>query len=79
MFLKHVPSDDLVEVMDLTDVINPHKPTILARSHTGDVIQRPDNFLKTELAFPSGEPLPVCWVDSSFYELSDDKIYRASA
>ena len=79
MFLKHVPTDDLIEVMDLTDVINPHSPTILARSHSGDVIQRPENFLKTELAFPSGEPLPVCWVDSHFYELSDEKVYRASA
>ena len=79
MFLKHVPTDDLVEVMDLTDVINPHSPTILARSHSGEVIQRPDHFLKTELAFPSGEPLPVCWVDSHFYELSDEKVYRASA
>lgn len=64
MFLKHVPTDDLIEVIDLTDVINSHSPTILARSHSGEVIQRPEHFLKTELAFPSGEPLPLCWVES---------------
>jgi len=63
MFLKHVPTNDLVEVIDLPDVINPHSPTIRARSHAGEVIQRPENFLKKELVFPSGEPLPLCWVD----------------
>ena len=68
MFLKHIPTDDLVEVLDLTNVINPGSPTIRARVHTGEVIHRPENFLKTELAFPSGESLPVCWVDSHFFE-----------
>jgi len=68
MFLKHVPTGDLVEVIDLPDVINPCSSTIRARAHSEDIIQRPENFLKTELAFPSGEPLPVCWVDSHYYE-----------
>ena len=78
MFLKHVPTDDLVEVIDLTDVINPHSPTILARSHAGEVIQRPENFLKRELAFPSGEALPRCWIDNQYQE-SSEEMYRASA
>jgi hypothetical protein len=52
MFLKHVPSDDLVEVIDLPDVINPNTSTIRARAHTGEIIQRTENFLKTELVFP---------------------------
>ena len=64
MFLKHIPSGELVEVIDLPDVINPYTPTIRARSHSGEVIQRPENFLKTELAFPSGESLPVCWIEN---------------
>jgi hypothetical protein len=68
MFLKHVPSDDLVEVIDLPDVINPNTTTIRARAHTGEIIQRPENFLKTELVFPSGEALPLCWVDSHYRE-----------
>lgn len=68
MFLKHVPTGDLVEVIDLPDVINPNSPTIRARSHTGDIIQRPENFLKTELVFPSGEVLPLCWRDAHYYE-----------
>ncbi len=68
MFLKHVPTDDLVEVINLPDVINPHSPTIRARSHSGEIIQRPEDFLKSELAFPSGEPLPQCWVNGQYRE-----------
>jgi len=68
MFLKHVPTGDLVEVIDLQDVINPYSRTIRARSHSGEVIQRPEDFLKTELAFPSGESLPLCWVDGHYRE-----------
>lgn len=68
MFLKHVPTSDLVEVIDLQDVINPGSQTIRARSHAGEIIQRPENFLKSELAFPSGEALPKCWSDAHFFE-----------
>jgi hypothetical protein len=68
MFLLHVPSGDLIEVIDLPDVISPYSATIRARSHTGEVIQHPENFLKTELAFPSGESLPLCWVDGHYRE-----------
>ena len=68
MYLKHVPTGDLVEVLDLTGVINPASPTIRARSYMNDVVQRPENFLKTELVFPSGEMLPLCWIDSHYNE-----------
>lgn len=68
MFMKHVPTGDLVEVIDLQDVINPASATVRARAHTGDIIQRPENFLKQELVFPSGEALPVCWSDAHYYE-----------
>jgi hypothetical protein len=66
MFLKHVPSGDLIEVVDLPDVINPNSATIRARAHTDETIQHPENFLKSELVFLSGEPLPLCWVDSHY-------------
>lgn len=68
MFLKHVPSGDLVEVIDLPDMVNPYSPTIRARSYEGKVIQRPKEFLKSELAFPSGELLPHCWLDGHYQE-----------
>lgn len=68
MYLKHVPSGDLIEIIDLPDVINPASPTIRARSYTDENIRRAENFLKTELAFPSGESLPLCWIDSRYNE-----------
>ena len=68
MYLKHVPTGDLVEVLDLTDVINPASPTIRARSYAGDVAQRAEYFVKAELTFPSNEPLPLCWCDSHYNE-----------
>lgn len=66
MYLKHVPTGDLVEVLDLPDVINPNSPTIRARSYINDTVQKPENFLKAELVFPSGESLPLCWIDSQY-------------
>ena len=66
MFLRQVSTGDLVEVVDLTDVIDPYSATIRARVHMGEVIHRPEVFLKTELAFPSGESLPLCWVDGQY-------------
>lgn len=68
MFLKHVPTGDLVEVIDLPDVINPYSATIRVRAQIGELVQRAENFLKTELAFPSGEPLPLCWTDGHYRE-----------
>ena len=66
MYLKHTPSGDLVEVIDLQDVINPHSPTVRARIYCDEVIRRAENILKSELVFPSGESLPLCWSDGAF-------------
>ena len=68
MFLKHVPTDDLVEVLDLSDVANPRSQTVRARSYDRVLIERTRNYLKTELAFPSGEPLPECWLSIHYHE-----------
>lgn len=68
MFLKQVSTGDLVEVIDLTDVINPYSSTLRGRAHVGEVVHRAEVFLKTELAFPSGEPLPLCWIDGHYRE-----------
>ena len=66
MYLKHIKTGDLVEVIDLQDVVNPHSPTIRVRLDGIEGGQRNDDLLKSDLAFPSGEPLPVCWVDGTF-------------
>ena len=66
MYLKHIPTDELVEVIDLQDVINPHASMLRARAHGGEKMQKIEDFFKSELVFPSGEPLPQCWVDGKF-------------
>ncbi len=68
MFLKQIETGDRVEVVDLTDVINPNSTTLRARVHVGAAIQRPEVFLKSELTFPSGESLPLCWTDGHYRE-----------
>ncbi len=61
MYLKHVPSNELIEVIDLQDVINPFSSSVLARSYRNDQQQRAEHYPKNELVFPSGESLPLCW------------------
>lgn len=68
MYLRHQPSRDLVEVMDLDALFDPYKATITGRFHWGEELQEPAAFAKAELVFPSGEALPRCWVDAHYRE-----------
>lgn len=68
MFLKHSPSGDLVEVIELTAVFDPFVATILARSQAGEDTMDVHGYEKSELIFPSGEALPLCWRDSHYRE-----------
>jgi len=66
MYLKHQPSGDLVEVTDLTSLVDPLRDKIQARFHHGEELQEPEDFDKGALMFPSGEALPKCWVDPHY-------------
>jgi hypothetical protein len=66
MYLKHRPSGDLVEVLDLAMLFDPFKTQISGRLHAGEELQDAATFEKGELVFPSGEALPRCWVDSHY-------------
>lgn len=66
MYLKHRPSGDLVEVLDLGRLFDPFVSEVPGRFHAGEEMQEPASFGKADLAFPSGEPLPRCWVDSRY-------------
>ncbi|MCK9532540.1 MAG: acetyltransferase [Gammaproteobacteria bacterium] len=66
MYLKHQPTGDLVEVLDITSLIDPYRAKLAGRFHAGEELQDPANFTKAELIFPSGEPLPRCWVDPAY-------------
>lgn len=66
MYLKHKPSGDLVELLDMKALIDPFKTVVAGRFHCGEELQDPANFNKADLAFPSGEALPRCWVDADY-------------
>ncbi|KPJ92519.1 MAG: acetyltransferase [Gammaproteobacteria bacterium SG8_15] len=55
MYLKHKQSENLVE-----------QARVAGRYHAGEELQDPENFSKSDLVFPSGEPLPVCWQDPDY-------------
>ncbi len=63
MFLKRKTDGHLVEVLGIKDLVNPNHKTVAGRLHYGEEMQDPETFPKADLMFPSGEPLPRCWVD----------------
>lgn len=66
MFLKHLPTGNLVEILTLEDIWDPCKSIVSGRFHAGEELQERETFTKANLAFPSGEGLPRCWVDASY-------------
>ena len=68
MFLKHQPSDYLVEILEVQKLWNPFAEKVLGQFHAGEELQDPELFTKAHLTFPSGEPLPRCWTDSHYRE-----------
>jgi hypothetical protein len=66
MFLKHVKNSDMVEITDLPSLIDPCAHKVKGRYHSGEEMQDIQTFKKTELVFPSGEELPLCWVDANY-------------
>lgn len=63
MYLKHKPTGDLVEVLDIHAMVDPLREVVVGRFHAGEEMQDPANFSKADLIFPSGEVLPRCWID----------------
>jgi hypothetical protein len=66
MFLITRQDGSLMEVLSLPQLFDPFCPALRGRLHAGEELQEPDSFLKTELIFPSGEPLPCCWLDPHY-------------
>ncbi len=66
MFLKDSQTGDLVEVLDPKEMFNPASPTMKVRYQAGEDLGDPVVVDKTQLEFPSGEPLPRCWVDMHY-------------
>jgi hypothetical protein len=68
MYLKHIRSGDLVEVLDTGALFDPMQQDVSGRFHAGEELQDPASFPKGDLMFPSGENLPRCWVDARYRE-----------
>lgn len=62
MYLMHRPSGDLVEVLNLEALFDPFRKEVSGRFYAGQEMQEPANFAKGDLAFPSEEYLPRCWL-----------------
>lgn len=68
MFLKRTSDGDLVEVIDLKEMFDPFVTVVQARSQAGEDTMDLASYRKSDLIFPSGEPLPLCWRDSQYRE-----------
>jgi hypothetical protein len=66
MFLKTQQDGSLVEVLELHQLFDPFNDRVLARLHAGEELQDPELILKSDLLFPSGEALPLCWLNPSY-------------
>ena len=78
MFLKHKSNGQLVEVLTLDSMYDPCLKEITGRMHAGEEMQDPETFMKSELIFPSGESLPICWLDPHYRERSSPNKSKAA-
>lgn len=66
MFLRDKSSGDLVEVLDVKTLIDPNQESVMVSRHAGEEKGDPVSTGKSSLTFPSGESLPVCWLDPHY-------------
>lgn len=69
MFLLHQATQTLIEVLSTHELFDPFCLEVTGQCHAGEELQDPDAYLKSELTFPSGEPLPRCWKDPHYRDL----------
>jgi hypothetical protein len=74
MFLQHTPTNCLVEILEVHELWDSTLDKVVGRFHAGEELQDPERFSKSHLIFPSGEPLPRCWLDSHYREHLNDKV-----
>ena len=51
MFLKDTKTGDLIEVLSVSDLVDPFRNSIPGRFHAGEEMGEPKSFFKTELVF----------------------------
>ncbi|MFW5452539.1 hypothetical protein [Thioalkalivibrio sulfidiphilus] len=63
MFVKDRNNGHLVEVIDGAALMDPIQKQFKGRYNWGEDLPEPEAFTKADMIFPSGEPLPRCWLD----------------
>jgi hypothetical protein len=66
MLLKEKQSEDLIEITELEQLIDPFKDRVTGQPQGGEDEKELESFKKEDLVFPSGEALPICWLDSDY-------------
>jgi hypothetical protein len=66
MFLKKSETDDLIKISEFEDLIDPFQDSVSGKLQGGENEQPPESFSKKDLVFPSGENLPLCWLDGNY-------------
>ena len=66
MFLKETRTGDLVDVVDMGALVNPFAQQVNVQYQSGQDLADPVAIDKQNLAFPSGEELPECWVNGYY-------------
>lgn len=66
MFLKSRSNGDMVDVSTIRDLTNLYHDKVVGCYQTGEELQDPQEFSKSELVFLSGEELPKCWTDPKY-------------
>jgi hypothetical protein len=66
MLLQNKRTGNLIKVMDTTTLVNPVEKTISGKAQEGQEEQAPEEIAKDDLIFPSGENLPLCWLDADY-------------
>jgi hypothetical protein len=66
MLLKNKKDDGLIEISEVQELIDPFKNQVTGQIQEGQNEQPSEPFNKEDLVFPSGENLPLCWLDSNY-------------
>jgi len=66
MYLRNAETGDLAHVVELSELTDPNVGTVMLRYHAGEEAGEPIKVKKSTIAFPSGEPLPKCWIDAHY-------------
>ncbi|MGV3484170.1 MAG: acetyltransferase [Planctomycetaceae bacterium] len=66
MLMRERESGDLIRINDIDCLFDPFQLAVQGRSQAGEEEQEEIEYRKAALVFPSGEPLPLCWLDPDY-------------